>query len=207
MNILVFCDDPWHPGSVIKKGLSFLKHEDYSFEWVYDAGKWSSHNLSSYSMVILAKTNNKSSTNKNSWMTIEIEHLFKDYVQNGGSFLVLHSGCAGYEKSLTLRALMGGVFSHHPEQCKVNSIPLRDHSLTKGCESFELKDEHYFITMDDNNPDIFMTTESEHGAQPGAWRRTEGKGKIAVFIPGHNLEVWMNASFQKLLGNIFDWLN
>ncbi len=51
------------------------------------------------------------------------------------------------------------------------------------------------MAMDDPQADVFVTTVSEHGEQPGAWRRVEGSGRVAVLTPGHNLEVWLHPFF------------
>jgi type 1 glutamine amidotransferase len=52
---------------------------------------------------------------------------------------------------------------------------------------------------------VFLTTTSEHGTQPGGWTRTEGEGRVCVLTPGHNLEVWLQPSFQALLLNTLRW--
>jgi type 1 glutamine amidotransferase len=61
------------------------------------------------------------------------------------------------------------------------------------------------MALDDARADVFATTTSEHGEQPGVWRRTEGRGRVAVLTPGHNLEVWLHPSFQALLSNCLRW--
>jgi type 1 glutamine amidotransferase len=67
-----------------------------------------------------------------------------------------------------------------------------------------LRDEHYFLSLDDPQ-DVFLTTSSAHGEQPGGWRRIEGSGRVAVLTPGHNQEVWLQPSFQTLLLNCLRW--
>ena len=61
------------------------------------------------------------------------------------------------------------------------------------------------MTLDDPQAEVFMMTRSEHGEQPGGWRRTEGTGRVAVLTPGHNVEVWLHLSFQALLLNTIRW--
>ena len=61
------------------------------------------------------------------------------------------------------------------------------------------------MALDDKQAEVYMTTTSEHGEQPGAWQRTEGSGRVAVLAPGHNLEVWLHSSFQVLLLNALRW--
>ena len=53
--------------------------------------------------------------------------------------------------------------------------------------------------------DVFLTTVSEHGSQPGGWTRLEGKGRVCALTPSHNLEGWQHPSFQTLLLNALHW--
>jgi type 1 glutamine amidotransferase len=126
-------------------------------------------------------------------------------VHKGNGLLAIHSGTADYDKMPVLRSLLGGVFTHHPEQCPVTVNPHAGHPLSAGSAPFTLNDEHYFMALDDPQADVFMTTKSEHGEQPGGWRRIAGDGRVAVLTPGHNLEVWLHPSFQTLLLNSLRW--
>jgi type 1 glutamine amidotransferase len=80
-----------------------------------------------------------------------------------------------------------------------------EHPLCEGVAPFTLRDEHYFMATDDPAVDVFLTTTSEHGEQPGGWRRLEGNGRVAVLTPGHNLEIWLHPSFQALVVNCLRW--
>ena len=153
---------------------------EFSFDWIEDARDWSPEIMKAYSLVILTKSDNVSSTDQTVWMTDTVQEAFADYVRNGNGLLALHSGTADYAEKPVLRRLLGGVFTHHPEQCPVTLIPRADHPLSAGTAPFTLKDEHYFVALDDSQADVFMTTRSEHGEQPGAWRRTDGSGRVAA---------------------------
>jgi type 1 glutamine amidotransferase len=161
--------------------------------------------MMTYPLVILTKSNNVSATDQTGWMTDSVQAAFSDYVQEGNGLLAIHSGTAEYAEMLVLRSLLGGVFIRHPEQCPVTVTPRVGHPLCIGSSLFTVKDEHYMMTLDDQQADVFVTTSSEHGEQPGAWRRVEGKGRVAVLTPGHNLEVWLHPSFQSLLLNAARW--
>jgi type 1 glutamine amidotransferase len=104
-----------------------------------------------------------------------------------------------------LRGLLGGVFTHHPEQCPVTVNPRLGHLLSASAVPFTLQDEHYFIALDDRHAEVFLTTTSQHGEQPGGWTRMEGIGRVAVLTPGHNLEIWLHPSFQTLVRNSLRW--
>ncbi len=205
MRILVLCDDVWHPAGTLREGLAPLSEQGLELAWITDAADWSASRMADYPVVLFSKSNNVSQADKRPWMTETVEQAFVDYVRGGGGLLVVHSGTAGYAEAGTLRALMGGVFTEHPPQCPVTVIPKTDHSLTAGVHRFTATDEHYFMSLDDEAADVFLTTLSEHGTQPGGWTRTEGAGRVVVLTPGHTVEVWLTPSFQTLLVNGLQW--
>lgn len=204
MNVLVLTDDYWHPAETVRGGLEPLMAGGYTFDWVEDASAWSADGLSDYDLVILSKSDNTSQADKTPWVTPAVEEAFARYVQGGGGLLVLHSGTV-YRTTETLRPLMGGTFDQHPPQCDVTVTPKADHVLTSGVTVFTAKDEHYHMVMEDDVTDIFLTTTSEHGTQPGGWTRTDGDGRVCVLTPGHNVEVWLEPAYQTLLANAMAW--
>jgi type 1 glutamine amidotransferase len=205
MRILVLCDDKWHPVQVVRMGLFGLEDSGFEFDWVEDAKQWSAEQMATYPAVILSKSNNISSMNESPWMTESVQQAFLNYVRRGNGLLALHSGTAGYEQTAVLRALLGGVFREHPEQCQVMVEPLADHPLSDGSQAFTLVDEHYQMDLDDQQVEVFIKTKSEHGTQPGGWRRYEGDGRVCVLTPGHNLEVWRHPAYQRLIFNALRW--
>lgn len=205
MKILVLCDDYWHPARIPRQGLGTLAGEDFTFDWIENAHDWSAEHMATYPVTILTKSDNVSSTDQSGWMTEVVQNAFHSYVSNGNGLLAIHSGTAQYDQKPVLRSLLGGAFTHHPEQCPVTVIPRSGHPLVLGSSPFTLKDEHYFMAFDDRQADVFVTTKSQHGEQPGGWRRIEGNGRVAVLTPGHNLEVWLYPSFQALVLNCLRW--
>ena len=205
VKILVLCGDYYHPAHIARAGLSNLTGEEFTFDWIEDAGDWSAELMSSYPLVVLTKSNNISSTDRTGWMTDAAQAAFAEYICRGSGLLAIHSGTAEYEDKPVLRGLLGGVFAHHPEQCPVTVTPRGAHPLAEGCFPFTLRDEHYFMTVDDPAVDVFLTSGSEHGVQPAGWTRSVGSGRIAVLTPGHHLEVWLHPSFQALLRNTLRW--
>ena len=203
MRVLVIADDYWHPGDVARAGLDLL--EDHEFDYIYDAGQWSAEAMLDYPVVLFCKSNNISQQNRDNWMMPAVEVAFVDYVRRGGGLLVVHSGTAGYRETAVFRELLGGVFEHHPKQCPVTITPHAGHPLCEGAVEFTIQDEHYHMIVDDADVDTYVTTNSEHGEQPGAWTRIEGEGRVCVLTPGHNVEVWQHPSFQALLRNSLAW--
>ncbi|MBN1440727.1 MAG: ThuA domain-containing protein [Anaerolineales bacterium] len=205
MKALALCGDKWHPEDVARRGLAALRDPDFTLAWRTDARAWPEARLDDFALVILAKSNNASSSDPAPWMTDAVQAAFAEFVRRGGGLLAVHSGAAEYENARVLRGLLGGVFSRHPDPCPVTLIPREGHPLAAGVDSFTAVDEHYFMEMDDPEADVFAITRSEHGEQPGAWRRTEGQGRVAVLTPGHSLEVWLHPSYQTLIGNAARW--
>ena len=205
MQTLVLCDDARHPARVPREGLSLLKDQGFIFDWIEDARDWSAEQMQVYPLVVLTKSNHISSLDQRGWMTKEVQSAFADYVRKGNGLLAIHSGTADYQEMPVLRSLLGGVFTHHPEECELRLELQKNYPLTTGILSFTVKDEHYFMTIYDSKVDVFMTSRSEHGEQPAGWRRTEGSGRVAVLTPGHNVEVWLHPSYQAVLLNVLRW--
>jgi type 1 glutamine amidotransferase len=205
LSVLVLCDDFYHPARIPRQGLAALGEAEFRFDWIEDAHDWSAARMSAYPLVLLTKSDNVSAADRTPWMTDAVQAAFLEYVQAGGGLLAVHSGTAEYANKPVLRSLLGGVFDHHPEQCPVTVEPQAGHALCAGSQPFTLQDEHYFMAMEAAPLEVFVTTRSEHGSQPGGWTRTQGRGRVAVLTPGHNLEVWLHPSYQALLRNALRW--
>ena len=204
MRVLVISNDFWHPGTVVHAGLAPLADQGFEFDWIDDAGEWSAEKLVGYPVVVLSKSNNTSQTDKAPWVTLEVEQAFLDFVARGGGLLVTHSGTV-VRDTMILRPLIGGAFVQHPAQCMVTHEPKVGHPMTAGVTTFTAQDEHYHMELEPGVTDVFLTTTSEHSTQPGGWTRTEGAGRVCVLTPGHNVEVWLEPSYQVLLANALRW--
>ncbi len=204
MQVLVLCDDYWHPARVPRAGLAPLS-AGFTLDWIAQAGDWSAQKMAGYQVVVLTKSNNMSSTDQTPWMSDDVQRAFADYVRAGGGLLVMHSGSAGYAETPILRRLMGGVFMEHPPQCHVTYTPRAGHPLTTGSAPFTVTDEHYVMAFDDAQAEVFLTGTSEHGTQPAGWTRIEGKGRVCLLTPGHNLDVWLHPAYQAIIRNALRW--
>ncbi len=204
MRTLVICDDYWHPASTPRAGLDALGDCGFEFEWLESTHNWPPENLFDYPLVIFTKSDNVSAADQTSWVSDEVQETFVSYVRAGNGLLVVHSGTV-YAQLPVMRRLIGGVFIEHPKQCPVTVEPKSGHLLTAGSFPFTVVDEHYMMAFDEEGTDLFMTTKSEHGTQPGGWTRSEGQGRVCVLTPGHNAEVWQHPSFQTLLRNAMRW--
>ena len=184
-----------------------MEDDEFTFDWIEDAHDWSPERMAAYPLVILTKSNNISAADQTGWMTDAVQAAFADHVRRGNGLLAIHSGTAGYAEMPVLRGVLGGVFTHHPKQCPVTVEPQAGHPLCAGSDPFTLQDEHYFVALDDPQAEVYMTTRSEHGEQPGRLaadrgRRTRGGidarpqcgGLAASLFPGvaaqHLALVW-----------------
>ncbi len=96
-----------------------------------------------------------------------------------------------------LRALLGGVFAHHPAQCPVTVEPLLGHPLTAGAAPFTLVDEHYMMDMDDSQTEVFLTAHWSMARSPPAGRAPRARCRVAVLTPGHNLRSGWNLLIRR----------
>lgn len=205
MRVLTVCGDHWHPVETVRGGLAPLEGGEWSFDWLEDGSRWAEVHLADYAVVLLSKSDNVTAKDETPWVTAAVQQALSDYVRGGGGLLAVHSGTV-YKEVPPLRELLGGAFDHHPPQCAVTIAPTAaEHPLTAGVTPFTVKDEHYFMLFDANGADVFLQSSSEHGSQPAGWTRREGKGRLCVLTPGHNLEVWLQPSYQALLRNALRW--
>lgn len=204
VRVLVLCDDQWHPAATVRAGLAPLLSA-FAFDFIEDAREWSAARMAGYPVVLLSKSNQASSRDHAPWVNDAVGADFVEYVRGGRGLVAIHSGTAGYQEQPVLRGLLGGVFDHHPEQCVVTVAPRSADGLCRDVEPFDEMDEHYMMLLDDPTADVFLTTRSAHGEQPGGWTRSVGNGRVCVLTPGHNLPVWLQPGYQTLIGNALRW--
>lgn len=202
MKALVLIDDRWHPAAIPREGLAGLG----DFDWIEDGREWSAEKMAAYPVVVLVKANHISATDTTPWADDAVGAAFENYVKSGRGLLVVHSGGSGYEMIPSMRGIPAGAFAHHPPQCPVTVEPVAGHPLCECVEAFTETDEHYFMHFDDPSADVFLRSRSEHGIQPAGWTREIGKGRVCMITPGHNLEVWLNPAFRRLLENALAWV-
>ena len=201
VKVLVICDDFYHHEEVIKEGLEFLK-SDCELTYVLDGADYP---FEDYGAVILAKDNLVSKSSKEKWLTAELERQFEDYVAGGGGLIVLHAGSVICRESAIIKNIAGCAFETHPEQCVVDFVIVSENEITDGASDFAEKDEHYFIDFTAADAGVFLESRSEHGTQPAGYTRAHGVGRVCVLTPGHNLNVFQNAQYQKIIRNAVYW--
>ena len=222
MQVLLICDDYWHPGQVPIDGLAPLGEKGFQFDIVTDLKDFSTDMLSKYPVVVLSKCDQKSPEDKSSWKTDEVQQAFIDYVEKGGGLIVAHTGLVPGKATEALDRLIGSKFTYHPQDCPVTVQAIKPHPITEGVELFCEVDEHYRLEILSDDVDIIMASysppqgeESKYKDEPyhnsQAWIgaavhvRTQGKGCVCVLTPGHHLAVWHNPQYQRVLENTLRW--
>ena len=224
MRVLLLCDDFYHPGDVPIRGLEPLKAKGFEIDVIQDAKEFCPDMLKNYAVVIMSKCDHTTQEDKTSWKTDAVQDAFIAYVENGGGLIVTHNGTVAGETDNTgkLDQLIGSRFAFHPSQTPVTVQPIKPHPVTEGVGMFCETDEHYHLEILACDADILVAAygppqgeESMYEADkynnfPGCiaaagYVRTQGKGRVCVLTPGHNVEVWLNGEYQRLIENALRW--
>ena len=212
MNVLVLCDDFWHPGEVIRRGLAPLEKDGFVLDFV-EAPKdiLTNEFIRRYDVIVNTRGNAHSPANRNAaWfepgITAVMPEDFKKYVEEGHGFVAIHAGNTS-QLPHPMAEFIGNEFIRHPAQCDVTVKPTGDHPITAGIEPFTVRDEHYMINVFAPDVDVILesTSDSEAGTQIAGYTRTFVKGRLCCLTPGHNLSVFENEQYLKLIKQAILW--
>ncbi len=212
MKVLLICDDKFHPGEVLKEGLSGMEQQGFRFDFMMEAKEMLTPELLwEYPVVIVARGNPPMDDGRPSWFEPGVSRTmpedFRRYVEEGGGLLALHGGNAfRIYRDREFCRLVGNSFVQHPPCCEVRAEIVGAHEITEGVEPFAEWDEHYELDHLAADREVFLETISENGGrQPAGYTRLLGKGRICVLTPGHTLPMLKNPHFRRLLSNALNW--
>jgi len=140
------------------------------------------------------------------WMTDELQAAIVRYVEAGGGWLAWHSGLASYPVGGAYNGLLRGYFLHHPEQHSV--VTYRVVAAGQPIEqapTFAFSDEHYFVSCDEANTEVFLRSSSRDGEAIAGWRHEAGAGRVCCLTPAHKPEGLNDPHFQQLLRDCVRW--
>lgn len=211
--VLVLCDDYWHPGEVIIRGMQAMQQTKYAFDFVCDAKDILTPSfLEKYPLVICCKTNSINAANQHEWFQPNVSEVMPEdiyrYICKGHGYLAVHSGLSfGKDDPSGMVQLNGSYFVRHPDRCDVTlQVTSPDHPVARGIDTFVTRDEHYEIAMTCEDADIFLKgTSQTGGTQVAGYTRLMGEGRFCALTPGHILDVWEQPMFCKLLMNAMAW--
>jgi hypothetical protein len=149
------------------------------------------------------------------WMKPEQGKAVRQFVENGGSALMLHNVTHVGVTDPDFRHVLGAAYTGHPpiRTFKVK-VKNPDHPITKGVRDFVVTDEQHYMDYDKDPKFVFLETVNEEGltyrnygaTAPGGWSFDYGKGRVCYLSPGHLLMVLWNPEYIKLQQNAVRWL-
>jgi type 1 glutamine amidotransferase len=159
--------------------------------------------------VILSKANKLNPTERNLeyWMDQKLEKQICQYVYQGGGWFVWHSGLSSYEFLEGYYSMVRGKFDVHPdEHLIVHYQQIESSNITgKDTHSFQAADEHYFVTCEERETNVFLYALSTKGKTAAGWKHGYGKGRVMCLTPAHTKEGLLNLEFSKLLLMSLKW--
>lgn len=131
------------------------------------------------------------------------------FVSGGGGFLAFHNGISLQVRS-ELCQLMGAKFTGHPDYDTLPQIPYHvvdaAHPILSGVKDFTIGDEPYMFQMDELAERTMLLEYGYEGRMlPAAWCRPYGKGRVAYFACGHNLDGFLDDTVGKIIQNAAAW--
>ncbi|GAB2536833.1 ThuA domain-containing protein [Gracilibacillus alcaliphilus] len=137
------------------------------------------------------------------WMTNTDAKKINTYVEDGGVWIGWHAGIASYESIPNYTTMLRGHFLHHPVKHQVVTYESAgESSIVQGIPSFAFLDEHYFVTCDRENTNVFLQSRSVDGESEAGWYHQFGKGKVMCLTPAHLEEGLQNPDFIQLFSNV-----
>jgi type 1 glutamine amidotransferase len=159
--------------------------------------------------VILSKTNKLNPTERNMecWMDKNLETQISQYVHQGGGWFVWHSGLSSFECLEGYYSMVRGKFDFHPPEHLVVTYQYneRPEMICKEINTFQVTDEHYFVTCVERETNVFLYANSSKGKSAAGWKHEYGKGRVICLTPSHTLEGLLNIEFSKLLLKSLKW--
>lgn len=153
------------------------------------------------------------------------QQALKDYVENGGGLLTLHTGTdTEYEWPWYVEAIGTSFVGHPPSQqgkliIEDRSHPATEHFpdsvwiITDEWYSFDRNpraDVHVLISIDENSYEVddnrwFEGAQQRMGDHPLVWYKEVGKGRVFQTALGHEPELYHNPLFLKHLEGAVWW--
>lgn len=213
VRVVAILGDYYHPSGRAKESLeralvSSISKEEIQID--YCSHEQIKEKLSLHpDAVILFKENrlNPIEVQEEKWMSEDLAAEITKYVSNGGGFLAWHSGLASFPPENTFTKMLRGHFLYHPEKHQlVHYRSTTENPILAQPISFEVLDEHYFVHCEEDNTNIFLSSESIDGKQAAGWFHTFGEGKVCCLTPCHNRDGLLKQEFVKLLGSCVNWI-
>jgi len=203
----------------VKTLKELCKEQEISYQVSDDPEIFDANFAEEFDAVIFSNTNNEAFDNEDQ------RKVFKDFIQNGGGFVGIHSACGSEREWPWFWAMIGGKFMRHPpfQPFDIKIIDDNHPSTDFLPDTWKWEDECYFINH--LNPDINVliavdlnTIEDEEMEKypgdtfgdlfPLAWYHEYDGGREFFTALGHDPEHYKDDNFrQHLTGGILWALN
>lgn len=190
--------------------------KQWTYEATDDAAVFTPEKIKAFDLLVFTNTNNET------FDTDSQKDVFKQYIQNGGGFVAIHSACGSERKWPWFWANLGGKFMRHPvfqpfDICVID----RNHPSTAHLpEIWKWEDECYY--MNELNPrihvlvaaDLRTIKDDKKDNYPGrvfgdyfplAWCQEFDGGRQWYTALGHKIEHYKDELFIKHLAGGMEW--
>ncbi|PTV93542.1 trehalose utilization protein [Halanaerobium saccharolyticum] len=205
--VLALVGDYYHPSDYLKQALKMVIKKNYHLDIFSSHQEINWDGLMEYDVLILATWGKINDPDDEAyWLDEYHEKRIDQFLAEGGKLFLVHSGTASYPKDGLFRKMAGGHFIEHPEDHpEMTMRTVAENPLTKGIDEFKIKDEQYFMEVDQEEVEVFLKAKSkEFGESTAGWFKDYKNGKVIVLTPGHSLEVFEEEMMQKLINNILE---
>jgi len=188
----------------------------WTFEATDNASVFTAEKVKTFDVLVFSNTNNET------FDTEEQKEVFKNYIQNGGGFVGIHSACGSERQWPWFWANLGGKFVRHPQyQSFEMKVVDKTHPSTSHLgDIWKWEDECYF--MDELNPGMHvllavdLRTIDDEGKKnypgrifgdyfPLAWCQEFDGGRQWYTAIGHSDEHYEDDNFVKHLTGGIRW--
>lgn len=139
-----------------------------------------------------------------------VRAAIRGFVERGGGLIGLHTASICFDDWEGWAELLGGVWSwgtsHHPPPGPFGVVPTAvRHPITAGIGAFEVEDEVYSELSLRDGVTPLLSSSAETGAQPLAWTRSVGAGRVVYDALGHDERSLAQPSHRRLLRRAALW--
>jgi type 1 glutamine amidotransferase len=193
--IVAVLGDYWHQKNVIQESLEAAV-KNLPIEVVYISYHDLEKALKDHpAAVILYKENRLNPLDEivETWMEPALMDQIVAYVRQGGGWFAWHTGMASYPADSSYIKMLKGSFTYHPDMQEVT------YKYSDGSIACSFTDEHYFVSCQTEETDVFLLSESIDGHSIAGWQHCFGRGRVCCFTPAHTKEGLSDTHFTSLL--------
>ncbi len=144
-------------------------------------------------------------------LTVEEQIGMTRFIGGGKGFVCIHiSGCAPEDwpeyHDVTGGGWVDGTSTHPPYGQFLVNVDEADHPCAEGISDFLTNDELYTKLGWRAGNDVFLSADLDGDAQPIAWTRKYGNGRVFATTLGHDGLSFKTPLFQRLVLNGVSWV-